>query len=1105
MVYKARDTRLGVKSQSRSCLRAFPDRDDVRERFEREARAISSLSHPHICPLYDVGSQDGIDYLVMEYLEGETLAHRHKKGAMPLEQTLRYDIEIASALDAAHGKGITRRDIIATSDMNTWRSRALRTFCCTISSTDSRTARLEEIRMKTKLFLSIVLFLVSMSCGGGHRKAEVCEQRTERAVPLFVTLSLQDSSSPSAATKNDQDIQLAALNFFALPNTDPKRSGDLEAVRKFYETQDLKWNQQEIEAILKAQRDRRAENDFLSAPGKVNSYSFGKTVDLAIQYGSKNPRTRFVNGLLKDAAQSVVEWYYKRETEKRDALLLQQFRENLSNLPHAERTAASDIQKYFLAKGDRLLGSALLQNLRNQGLTPAEVEAVEHEYISRLLEIAFTQRKQSSATLSASDIQELGKWEKEHLSLKGEITSLSHNQKQLLSSLKGIDGELTGLQDIRADVSASYSILVSMLPASEQLKTLESRGSASMSKQEHDHLVSALRARVAIEEVAPKLISHLSEVNAIAKGLGAPPDVVENLNTAIGVSTQLQQIGTNLLDENYLGVIAGVVSLFGSSSQEDPEQLRFSAIMKELNVIKQLQLQTLALVQDISRRLDIVIAKLDIISDKLDEVKILQRETLELNTGFQYCQLVEGGKAEYLSGSGQFNGFGARRAHFLKFSTGLNREYFTSCLKSLDLLFSPHGRLSGLYHQRADDDATLLQARRYRGALRLLVSELPTFKKLSNDEQNKRLDRLFSLSIDLIPLADIPAVVASIEQSKPNYERFLADEKYDLLSVTAVQKYVNMLLEYHFYRVLLSRDSSQLDSPLEVQKRADNEDVRLALASSKSQLQQALRIVNTAIAQQQLLTGSLTLVAIDNRLSSYVVPREMDIHPFADGLPGLAKQQAVRGYTIDQLRKGAMSDALWLITYDPILTANFQKFILMAELYPEIWDKAKPFQATASDIQPGAKTYAAQMQDNRARHVPIPSGQTLSYIALNNHYCPEVFSWKADWRTEQILGCFRTGHPTPLFTFSGRDGIMFSAPAPPEFQTEFRQRVPRPDEIDPKSESLNVPALSPEIIALFQLKGLVLSALDQYTGFNGLREHQKCLAINLMLKDTARQ
>src|SRR4029077_114048 len=81
------------------------------ERFEREARAISRLSHPHICPLYDVGQQDGIDYLVMEYLEGQTLAARLKKGPFALEQALQYAIQIADALDTAHRHGVIHRDL----------------------------------------------------------------------------------------------------------------------------------------------------------------------------------------------------------------------------------------------------------------------------------------------------------------------------------------------------------------------------------------------------------------------------------------------------------------------------------------------------------------------------------------------------------------------------------------------------------------------------------------------------------------------------------------------------------------------------------------------------------------------------------------------------------------------------------------------------------------------------------------------------------------------------------------------------------------------------------------------------------------------------------
>src|SRR5215813_8852187 len=88
-VYKAKDIRL----ERTVAIKVLPEHlsksEEIRQRFEREAKTISQLSHPHICALYDVGNQDGIEYLVMEYLEGETLSDRLGKGALPLEQTLR--------------------------------------------------------------------------------------------------------------------------------------------------------------------------------------------------------------------------------------------------------------------------------------------------------------------------------------------------------------------------------------------------------------------------------------------------------------------------------------------------------------------------------------------------------------------------------------------------------------------------------------------------------------------------------------------------------------------------------------------------------------------------------------------------------------------------------------------------------------------------------------------------------------------------------------------------------------------------------------------------------------------------------------------------------
>src|SRR5215468_1513673 len=110
-VYRARDTRL-ERSVALKVLPLELSRDaELKARFTREAKAISALNHPHICALYDVGSENGLDYLVMELLEGETLADRIAKGALSTEQILRIGVEIAEALDKAHRQGIVHRDL----------------------------------------------------------------------------------------------------------------------------------------------------------------------------------------------------------------------------------------------------------------------------------------------------------------------------------------------------------------------------------------------------------------------------------------------------------------------------------------------------------------------------------------------------------------------------------------------------------------------------------------------------------------------------------------------------------------------------------------------------------------------------------------------------------------------------------------------------------------------------------------------------------------------------------------------------------------------------------------------------------------------------------
>src|SRR5215510_14709007 len=110
-VYRARDSRLDRIVAVKILSAHLAQNHEMRQRFEREARAVSSLSHSNICALYDVGHEDGIDYLVMEFVDGESLADRLSKGPLPLDQVLKYSIQIADALDKAHRNGIVHRDL----------------------------------------------------------------------------------------------------------------------------------------------------------------------------------------------------------------------------------------------------------------------------------------------------------------------------------------------------------------------------------------------------------------------------------------------------------------------------------------------------------------------------------------------------------------------------------------------------------------------------------------------------------------------------------------------------------------------------------------------------------------------------------------------------------------------------------------------------------------------------------------------------------------------------------------------------------------------------------------------------------------------------------
>src|ERR1700737_484717 len=110
-VYRARDTRLGRDVAVKVLPSSLSSDPSLRQRLEREAKAVSKLAHPHICTLYDIGHQDGVDFLVMELVDGETLERRLTKGPLLPEQTIRLAAQVADALAKAHKLGIVHRDL----------------------------------------------------------------------------------------------------------------------------------------------------------------------------------------------------------------------------------------------------------------------------------------------------------------------------------------------------------------------------------------------------------------------------------------------------------------------------------------------------------------------------------------------------------------------------------------------------------------------------------------------------------------------------------------------------------------------------------------------------------------------------------------------------------------------------------------------------------------------------------------------------------------------------------------------------------------------------------------------------------------------------------
>jgi serine/threonine protein kinase len=180
-VYRARDTRLEREVAIKVLPAEVSGREDLRQRFEREARAISSLHHPHICALHDIGEQDGIRYLVMELLRGEPLDKRIERGPIPAAEALRIAIQIGGALDQAHGQGLIHRDLKPANVMLTDSGAKLLDFGLAKAAEPSNApvslsaAATRTQHLTTEWSIAGTGYMAPEQLEGGHRRApDIC-------------------------------------------------------------------------------------------------------------------------------------------------------------------------------------------------------------------------------------------------------------------------------------------------------------------------------------------------------------------------------------------------------------------------------------------------------------------------------------------------------------------------------------------------------------------------------------------------------------------------------------------------------------------------------------------------------------------------------------------------------------------------------------------------------------------------------------------------------------------------------------------------------------------------------------------------------------------
>jgi hypothetical protein len=910
--------------------------------------------------------------------------------------------------------------------------------------------------------------------------------------PVLLNIALADAShlrsdNPSASSAEFQQIQES------YSAAQQQASGDV------------------IESLLAVEKLRHFKNDFIP-DDLAAKYVNGGLTDLEADDVGTNSDAKALSVAVSDNLRPILSWYFSRENRLLDRLLLFNIRQNSANFPNLN---ASTVQAYFQNHPDQLLGQEFYSRLMKAPFTADSIRSIEDTCQGRLSSLPVGDlRSAQTQKPSENDLTELATWSRNIISIKTHLNEMIGAEQAILASIGLADSALGSVTSSSRLSDSEFSGLFANLPiiatvarrgaSAERLATLLRAGAASnLSAMVKDNLKASLEARATVEKSQFDIVSDATNIVSIVKTLDGPHDAQIAANKALYAAKLLEA----LAKEDYVSAIASAISIF-ANPEPDQTQSMLSEVLKQLQEIKDLEKQMISLINDVSTKLDTALYRLDNISENLEAVKAVAREDVEYNKGFNNCQLINAPNPDYFDENGDFRSLAARKEHYSAFSSGTRKDYFLKCLGFLDAMFgNSTSRISVLFRQATETDKTFLQGRRYATALDLIRKWMPTFANLSPQDQDLRFDRLFTLSLDETKLNNLPSLVARIESEKPNYDRFLAKEKYDLLSVVAIKQYVNVLLRYYFYPALISEKNSStvLLSPIEAEQLAQNVKSRKSLntnlAVGKSQLQNALRIVNTAIAQNEILSSSITIIASDNAMSSYVVPGKFLYYSYGVDDPNYVNWINRRKDAAIQLRNDNAS-SLWLLGYDAAIMSNWIRFIMLVELHPEIWKESDPYKSTSWGAVPNSLPESIEAQREHLSPT-IVTPDKMARMGFSNHYCDEWYSipgWPGlpPKNIQVFASCIRfEGLLIIPHSMVAADSV--SVPMPPDYTTKLTMQTPEVSDDGVNSPELTTPVYPSEMFVLLSLKSRILAALDGYSKFDDLNSTEKAAQVGLMI------